>query len=243
MPYRRLPNTDTARVKALNIAISKGRELPPFRLAFSPKSYQKLQSFINKYENAMSFYRQCYSVQTKRNRKYLALLKKARIYISHFIQVLNMAILRGDMQPEVRTYFGIDIDENRLPSINTEMEIIKWGELLISGETRRILKGDSPVTNPPVALVKVRFENFMEAYHHQKTLQKNTSRALSNLSSLREEADRIILQIWNEVEESFRDLPDDLRREKAKEYGVVYVYRKNEIGNINFFIPRRTGAG
>jgi len=34
------------------------------------------------------------------------------------------------------------------------------------------------------------------------------------------------------VEETFKDLPDDERRERAKEYGLVYIYRKNEIKGL-----------
>ena len=243
MPYRRLPNTDKARLKALNIALSKGKDLPPFKLAFSQKSNQKLQNFLSCYENAMSFYRHSYSVQTKNNSEYVSSLKKARMYISHFIQVLNMAINRGEIKATAREYFGLGGNESRIPSFNTEMDVIKWGELLINGEAKRLLDGNSPVTNPTIALVKVRYEAFLEKFHYQKTLQKNTSRAWDKLSELRKEADMIILQVWNEVEESFKDLPDDLKREKAKEYGLVYVYRKNELNNISFFNVRQTGAG
>jgi len=37
------------------------------------------------------------------------------------------------------------------------------------------------------------------------------------------------------VEDTFKNLPDDLKREKAQKYGVVYVFRKNEIGRISLF--------
>ncbi len=243
MPYRRLPNTDKARLKAMNIALSKGRELPPFKLAYSQKSFQKLQAFLNSYENAISFYRQSYAIQTRKNREYSVSLRKAKMYISHFIQVMNMAILRGDLQPGIRSYFGLDVSDSKTPPLSTENDVINWGEKLIGGEAKRVIEGSTPVTNPTIALVRVRYETFMDKYHYQKTLQKNTARALENLAELRKEADAIILLIWNEVEESFKDLPDDLRREKAKEYGLVYVYRKNEIGNIRFFENKRTGAG
>ncbi len=243
MPYRRLPNTDKARLKALKIAFSRGKELPPFKLAFSQKSNQRLQSFLNRYENAMSFYNQNFIKQTNKNRQYLASMKKARMYISHFIQVVNMSIMRGEMQSEIRKYFGLNLNESRIPSLNTENDIIYWGEKLIKGEAQRILGGAAPVTNPTIAIVKVRYETFMEAYHYQKTLQKNTARTQEELTKLRKEADNIILSMWNEVEDSFKDLPDDLRREKAREYGIVYVYRKNEISAFSLYDSRQSGAG
>ncbi len=235
MPYRRLPNTDKARLKALKTALSKGKELPPFKLAFSQKSNQRLQCFLDSYQNAIHVYKQTYMEQTKKNKQYSATMKKARIYLSHFIQVVNMAILRGDLSPDTRKHYGLTADDNRTPPLNSEVELIQWGEKLIRGEAERIMNGCSPITNPTIALVRVRYENFLDAHHHQKTLKKNTARTLEKISDMRSEADDIILQIWNEVEESFKDLPDDLRREKAKEYGLVYIYRKNEINSLNLY--------
>ena len=55
---------------------------------------------------------------------------------------------------------------------------------------------------------------------------------LNELDALRNKADEIILSIWNEVEASFKDLQDDLKREKSTDYGLVYVYRKNELKGL-----------
>ena len=58
---------------------------------------------------------------------------------------------------------------------------------------------------------------------------------MGTLSEARPAADEIIVSIWNEVEESFKDLPDDLRRERAVDYGLVYVYRKSELAEESLF--------
>jgi hypothetical protein len=146
-----------------------------------------------------------------------------------------MAIVRGELQPSVRGFYGLDEDFTRLPILNTESELLEWGKKIIDGETARKMQGLTPITNPTIALVRVHYDNFVEAQKFQKMLQKNHSRALTNLSDLRTEADDIILTIWNEVEDFYKDLPEDIRREKAQEYGLVYVYRKNEIGRISLF--------
>jgi hypothetical protein len=99
----------------------------------------------------------------------------------------------------------------------------------------------SPITNPTIAVVKVRYEKFLEAYHNHKNLQQANNRTLKELAEIRPFADDIILQTWNEVEESLKDLPDDLRREKALEYGLVYVFRKNELSDQNLFRSSRMG--
>lgn len=235
MPYRRLPNTDSSRLKALHSALKKGKDLTPMDLAFKQGTFQRVRSFLPKWEKAITEHKNTYDIQITNNKEYQKKLRKAKLYISHFIQVVNMAIIRGEIQPSVRTYFGIEEDSSKLPSLNTEADVIEWGKKLIDGETQRKLKGHTPVTNPTIAVVRVHYDNFMEAYKFQKTLQKNHNRALNSLAELRDEADDIILHVWNEVEETYSDLPEDLKREKSQEYGLVYVYRKNEIGRISLF--------
>jgi hypothetical protein len=229
MPYRRLPNTDVARLRALKIAYIKGKELPPFKLAFSQATFTKVQAFLAQFEHALVVHKSAFNNQVNKSKDYLNALKKAKLYVSHFIQVINMAILRGDMPSAVRAFYGLEEYENKVPLLNTEAEVLKWGELIIKGEASRTLRGMAPVTNPTIALVKVRFEDFKDSYNFQKTLQKNNNRTLQDLAKLRDNADELIAKIWDEVEDSFRELPDALRREKAKEYGITYVFRKNEL--------------
>ena len=233
MPYRRLPNTDSSRLKALKTAYRKGKDLPPFKLAFSQSSFQRVQLFINNFEQAMGRYKKVYEIQVHHNQDYASVTKKARLYLSHFIQVLNMAIQRGDHKSSIREYYELEDYENRLPSLTTDRELVDWGKKIIAGETQRTSKGMAAITNPSIAMVKVWFENFEEAYKQQKIFQQNTVRAQAELDGLRKTADDIILNIWNEVEATFKDLPDDARREKAKDYGVVYIFRKNEIQGLS----------
>ena len=235
MPYRRLPNTDNSRLKALKSALKKGKELTPMELAFKQGTFQRARSFLPKWETAISEHKNTYDIQIKNNKEYLRKLKKARLYISHFIQVINMAIVRGELQASVRKDYGIEEDNSRLPSLSTESDVIEWGKKIIEGETKRKMSGNTPITNPTIAVVKVHYDNFMEAYKYQKMHQKNHTRALNHLAELRDEADDIILNIWNEVENSFNELPEDIKREKAQTYGLVYVYRKNELGRISLF--------
>jgi len=238
MPYRRLPNTDTARLKALRAAFMKGKELPPFELAFSQSTFQKIGSFLPGFENVISQHRMAYSSQVKRSKEYQVCLKKARMYVSHFIQVVNMSILRGELPKNTKAFFHLDDDSRRLPPLNSETDLIRWGDTIIKGEAQRMMKGLAPITNPTIAVVKVRYETFMDAYLSQKTLQKSSERTLEELIQLRKQADTIITEVWNEVEATFAGAPEDIKRNKAEEYGVSYVYRKNEIASLSIPVLR-----
>lgn len=206
--------------------------MPPFNLAFSQMTFQKVLSNIHLFEKAVLECRQAYNKQVEKSKEYARHLKKAKLYMSHFIQVINMAILRGDLSPNDRDYFGFGRDQRKVPSFGTESEVIKWGEKLIQGETLRIKKGLTPVSNPSMAVVKVRYENFMEAYKFQKILQRNLQRSQEKLVEQRKTVDSIISSVWNEVEETFKNLPDEVRRNHTKIYGLVYFYRKSELSQV-----------
>lgn len=231
MPYRRLPNTDTARIKAMKIALEKGKELPPNKLAFSSKTIVRLQKFLPLFDHNLQLYRHAITTQNKKSKDYNEIIRKSRIYLTHFIRVMNMAIFRGDLPAETRAFYGLATDESTVPSFSTENELMSWGRRIIEGEEFRIRKGGSPITNPTIAVVKVRFENFIEAWTYHSTVSKRTADYTEKNYALRKEADEIILQMWNEIENFHIALPEAERKTENELYGIVYFYRKGEVDN------------
>jgi hypothetical protein len=240
MPYRRLPNTDSARIKALKQAFEKGTELPPFKLAFSQSMYHQVKSTLPAFEHAISEHRNAMNLHAEKNKDYYIKMKKAKLYISHFIQVVDMAIARGEQPAGIRGQYGLNVTERKLPGLTTEEELLSCGSKLIVGERNRKNSGCTPVTNPTIAVVQVHFDKFLESYNNQKALKRRTQLAHENLEKLREKIDGIIQQTWNEVEETYRDLPEEIKRDKASDYGVVYVYRKNELAETDLFLIKET---
>ena len=228
MPYRRLPNTDVARLKALKAALAAGTEIPPFKLAFSQSTLHRLRQFFPSFEQILHQQRSSFSSQSTKSKELNVIARKAKLYISHFYQVLNFAIIRNELPASARKFYGLRENDSKIPNLNNEKDIVFWGEKLIKGEAERIANSGNPITNPTAAVVRVRYEQFLEALRYQKVLQKSTNYATDKISGLRSEADSIILSIWNEVENTFDLLPEENRREKASKYGVTYVFRPYE---------------
>ncbi len=232
MPYRRLPNTDAARIRAMDQALKKGKELPPFKLAYKPDKYVKLQALLPSFMHNYQLQRQAYNKQVESNKDYQESLKKAKRYINHFFRVMTMAVQRKDLRHDTPEFFGFINGHYSLPTISSEKDVLYWGNKIIEGEAARLRAGHTPVTNPTMAVVKVHFEDFLDAYHFQKTLQKRTSNYASKIIDLREQADELIVNIWNDVEDTFSNLSEEEKRKKAENYGLVYVFRKSELEKI-----------
>lgn len=236
MPYRRLPNTDSARLRAMEKALQMSEGLPPFKLSFSVATHQELKFFYPEFHQAVLYQKETLERQTEKNKIHLDSLRKARLYISHFIQVLNFAIIRGELKEDTRSYFGLEAYDKKLPNLNSEKEIIEWGKKLIDGEQQRMANALAPITNPTIARVKVFYEDYLRAYKSQKHLQETHNKALKKIAELRDKADDIIVKLWNEIEEHFSDQSIDEKRLNAEKFGVVYVFRKNEklsFSNLN----------
>lgn len=228
MPYRRLPNTDSSRLRALETAFSKSTRVSPNQLAFSQKSLHSVKYFLPTFKQALTVQKDAYQNQVNKSVQFLEFHRKAKLYISHFIQVLNLAILRGEMPEQARNFYSLQEFDKKLPSLSSDQELLEWGEKIIDGENRRMMQGGTPMSNPRIALVKVHFDHYKEAHRNQVFLKNNNNRALEKIAGLRSEADQIILSIWNEVEASFENCSSEEKRLKTQEYGLVYVFRKNE---------------
>ena len=156
MPYRRLPNTDAARIRALKAALKKGQNLELDTIAYPFPLKQKIEFFLPKFEVAIVNSRLAKEKQFDNSQKFSEYAKKARLYISHFIQVLNFCIARGELKASARTFYGLEENSSKVPSLLTEQDLLQWGEKVIAGEQNRLSNGGgNPIYCPSIALVKI----------------------------------------------------------------------------------------
>lgn len=232
MPYRRLPNTDQARLRSLHQALQKGEILDMYDLAFTQKTLVEIKSFLPLFEKALFEYKQAHDLQVSSNLKYQEKIKRARIYVSHFIQVLNLAVIRNEVKAERQELYGLEPNTRAVPDLISDDALIVWGDKVIEGERQRIAQGGTAIYSPSIANVKVHYDIFKDAYNKQRVLQNNTTRFLDNVAGMRHRADEIILTVWNEVESHFADVEDvETRLKKCRDYGLIYYYRKGEKGD------------
>ena len=227
MPYRRLPKTDQARIRALKAAVDSSVRGGIFTNVLTHNTYHRAKELLERFSREVAVYKRCVTEQSskKGNENYDAALKKARMYVSHFIRVLSMCIMRGEVARSKRPYYGLPENEDTVPNLFSEASVLEWGQKIIAGEQRRQGEGGIPIYNPTMGRVSVVFEIFKEMYDRQHMLQTRTAEALANISNMRYDVDELIFEVWGEVEKSFASLSGEARIKKCAEYGVIYYYR------------------
>ena len=104
----------------MRTALERGKEIPPFKMAFSQKNLVKLQGFLPQFEHTIGLQRQTLNSQSDKSKDSQEISRKARLYVSHFMRVVNMAIMRGELPAETRTYYGLAVEEQTVPSFKSD---------------------------------------------------------------------------------------------------------------------------
>lgn len=226
MPYRRLPKTDSARLKALrvltesNVAYTiEGRFLNPDDLASARRLCQEL-------ENASEQYNICMRTQVRYSKRIAKLQHNAMMYLSHFLQVLFLAMDREEIEKDNLSLYGLE--EPNVPYLKTADAIMKWAPMIIEGEKNRLKKKGKPILSPPIGAVVTHFDVFRNMYDSQRQYQVRTKTALEHITKLRGQIDEVILSLWNQIEQQYANEPPESRFAKCRQFGVIYYYRRHE---------------
>ena len=230
MPYRRLPNTDKARIRSLETAIAKMRNSDYYAPVLSPELFSKADKKLRQFKEAVERYVKSLDAQVSysKSEPYQNKLKNAKMYVSHFLTVFNMCIKRGEIKAADRNYYSIPADSGELPDMSSDIAVIRCCENTIRGEKNRTSKGGVPIYNPTIAKVAVHYELFKELYDKQCEMRQLTDEALMVVSLMRPQVDEIILDVWNSIENYFSDLEGEKKIKTCREYGLIYYYRSSE---------------
>lgn len=219
MAYRRLPNTDNARL----LAILKLNEMLNDNNSALKSHRKEIVSFKEAFEKLIEKRNTYKAKRSTLNKQKKESLKRLKIYVSHFLQVFNFAIDRGDINKECRKFFGLTINTGVIPSLSKEAEIIKWANNIVLGEQKRIANGVEVISHPKFTLIKEIAEETEKVIADLKILDDLFKECQKEISEQRTIVDALIRQLWNEIEFQFVNKPIEIKRKEAARYGVVYV--------------------
>lgn len=229
MPYRRFPKTDTARLKSLSTLLNNSDVYAAKSRFINMELINTAKSLHDQLKTLSSQFMLSYEAQM-RNYKTLAKPQKNMLtYVLHFVRVLSMSIERGEMKPAVlHDYYSThDADEliRQLHNVESAFQLTPG---IIEGEKRRIADGGRPIYNPTIGMVATHFDIFSNLYKQQRILNDKAERALNEVKKVRTEVDKLLVDIWNQVEQHFAKLPPETRFDQCRRYGIIYYYRKGE---------------
>ena len=180
---------------ALQTAVQCASEADFTEQVLKYKTLSEAQRFLMQFENMVMQYHDNFQSRVAANKKYRHMVQNARMYISHFIQVLNMSVIRGEIKREQKELYGLDPNNHIVPDLSSEEDLLVWGENIINGEQKRTQMGGFPIYNPAINKVKVHYDIFKEHQINHTMHKKTTTRVASDMEEMRKKADALILEI------------------------------------------------
>lgn len=227
MIYRRLPNTDTARLKALKILLSNDDIYTIRREVVGWQMMTEAQTAYDRLQTANEQYRLMKQAQARLGSKADLLQHNALLYASHFLRVLFLAVERKEVKKQQLELYGLSQDISMLPYMKNIESLFEWVPKIIKGEKQRIKSGGRPIYNPTIGMVSTHFDIFKDFIEKQQLAIRRTQEAAENVQRLRISTDELIQNIWDKAENYYADSPIEARIEACRKIGVVYYDRKN----------------
>jgi len=232
MSAKRLPETDDERLDILRVALKQEETNEAWDKVLSIMELQELRIFTSSFEGSIAMLNQAFDDRNKAKNLYNDLFKNAQLYISHFIQVLLLTVIRNEIKAENLTLYGFQENNPAVPDLSTEEAILIWGEKLMRGETERNYRGGIPLYNPAIAKVKVHYELFKESIYSLSIYEKNIVRLQNNMENVRKRADDFIWKIWTKVEERYSRTSIAEQNLRFNAYKIQFHYRKGDQLNV-----------
>jgi hypothetical protein len=229
MPFRQLPASDPTRSKALTAAFKKSSSAAPAQRLISATTAASLATFSNQWQKEITERADALGTQTISTAALDAAGIKLRRAASHFIQVFQLGVARGVFSPPGRASYQLSVNEETIPDLTTEADLLLWAGRIVQGDPRRVdALSELAMAMPSAAEVA----SALADYETQLALQTAAKDAFddeqTDVVNLRPEADKLIKDIWDEVEFALRQLEPPALRRRAREWGIFYALRPGE---------------
>lgn len=192
------------------------------------KTINQAQPAYDKLLTAYEQYKMNLKAQTRCTSKIEKLQRNAYMFVSHFLQVLFLAVERGEIKRQLLGLYGLETDASSVPNLKTVDGLLDWGQKVIEGERKRLKQGGRPIYNPSIGMVSTHYDIYRDVIEKQRALVGKVNLSLEKLQQLRPQVDEILLDLWNQIEKHFENEPPETRFNHCREYGIVYYYRRHE---------------
>lgn len=231
----KISNTNSERLNILKCALKKADKLTFSELEFSNSLYVKIRAFLPIFEKLLIKQSSLSNIIDTNNKAVDIAFDEAKMYITHFIIVLNLAIQRNKYSMNIRKYYGFKIAENTVPEINTKEDLIKIGKQIIEGEHKRTGMGGMPVLNPTISMVEIYYNKFLEISETKTQLHDSYIKCNEKVRFLQSKADILIKALFEQILNKNRSLSKSQKIEKLSEYGLKNI-ENTEIESVKTLV-------
>lgn len=138
---RKLPDSNPTRRAALKAAKQKKISSPIATDVLRATTITFIDAAQPNYETKCIAVDNALSVSAAANAAKDVVQADLHLYASHYIMVFNLAIRRNLIPKEERSRYGLDINSDALPPMDTEADLQQVAETIVTADAARVLAG------------------------------------------------------------------------------------------------------
>ena len=219
---RFLPDSTPTRLQVLTVAKEKKDSLDPSQNILSAGTTTRLDELYPLFVGAINKVATRKGESTEATDLKIESGKELRLYISHFLHVFNMAVLRKVYPPSARAFFNLDVSTGNLPDIASDTNAELAATTIAAGALDLASHAMPPMVNPSAEEVAAKLGIFKTAYAGHSNKAQELDAAQEALDALTPEADKVIKKIYDEVETHYNEEEPESMRADCKWWGVIY---------------------
>ena len=240
MPSRRTPNSTPSVIRSLTAAREAWKRFPADRL-ISAEQFAQLDEtqpagLLNRLLKEASDVDKALAAQAPLTSAQSQAIARLALFVSHFHQVYDLGVERGDFTAGARAYYGRDVNATTIPDLSTLDAVIAAAEAIVKGEADRQTAeaaAHKPMAMPSAAAEAAVLTDARQKRAAAETAKLGTDTEQGELAALYPEAQRLATSILNHIDFHLSERPDldaPGRRRIARAWGMVYV---NDDGTLN----------
>lgn len=238
MPSRRLPNTTPAVIRTLLTARDKYLATPiAADRAITAEHFAKLDpaipaSLLNRLLKESTDIELALAAQAPLTTLLNQTGARCTMFASHFHQVLDLGIIRGEFAAGARAFYGRGIHDTTLPDLTSYTAVQTALDAIVRGEANRFSE-EGPayiaMSHPSAGECGTLLSGFLNLLRTSETSRQNTDTQREDLQAIYPEAQALAEDLCDTVEFYYRhDKEPSSRRTKCRRWGVVYLYEPTE---------------
>ena len=230
---RTLPNSNVNRQTAILHARETKGVVAPEDMAITPGVATRIDTLAVTYTVAIDKVHMALGDQVEKTDEKNHLMRITTVFEKDMIKALNTAINRSELtgdglfSKKDRVYYTLSPEQDTLPKLTTEAEVMMWGMNILKGESARIAEGKTPIAQPSVAELNNWYQQFRDTNNEQTALKNAYDHAQEDLEALKPEADALVRDIWDDAENFYRHEDIESKRRDCREWGVIYITRES----------------
>jgi len=220
---RKLPRSNATRQLALFRAVQHQNVLPPGTVILTDNTKTRLLAMEPQYNAILQQFFAAKANLNGNTHLKATTIARCHLLVSHFIQVFNLGVERGDYPAAHRAFYSLPDARFKVPAKSDYFNTLQWAENIIEGDAARIAAGGAPMANPSVAQVQAAHLAAKTAFSNQSLLSDALRKTQKELRALNPKADALIKRVWDEVETYYGEKPPEGKRNSSRLWGVQYV--------------------